>query len=164
MDPIVAAPWALDWVWSLPLIVMTVIVHVVGLMLIFRGVVDVMSRAVVRRRFAPMFVASMGIVILLATILHGFEAAIWAAAYRFLGALPDFRSAMLYSLNAITTYGHENLHLEYRWELMGALEALNGMLLFGLTTAFLFAMIREVWEIEGKERRRKSDAGMTRTD
>jgi len=30
---------------------------------------------------------------------------------------------------------------------MGALEALNGMLLlFGLTTAFLFAMIREVWD------------------
>jgi hypothetical protein len=35
----------------------------------------------------------------------------------------------------------------------GALEALNGTLLFGLTTAFLFAMIREVWEIERKERR-----------
>jgi hypothetical protein len=29
--------------------------------------------------------------------------------------------------------------------MMGALEALNGMLLFGLTTAFLFAMIEEVW-------------------
>jgi hypothetical protein len=29
--------------------------------------------------------------------------------------------------------------------MMGALEALNGMLLFGLTTAFLFAMIQEVW-------------------
>jgi hypothetical protein len=33
---------------------------------------------------------------------------------------------------------------------MGALEALNGTLLFGLTTAFLFAMIREVWDIEKK--------------
>ena len=31
--------------------------------------------------------------------------------------------------------------------LMGALEALNGMLLFGLTTAWLFAMIQEVWPI-----------------
>jgi hypothetical protein len=37
---------------------------------------------------------------------------------------------------------------------MGALEALNGTLLFGLTTAFLFAMIREVWDIVRKERRR----------
>jgi hypothetical protein len=38
-----------------------------------------------------------------------------------------------------------------QWQLMGALEAVNGMLLFGLTTAFLFAMIQKVWrwELEG---------------
>ena len=34
---------------------------------------------------------------------------------------------------------------------MGALEALNGMLLFGLTTAFLFAMIQRVWPIGSRE-------------
>jgi hypothetical protein len=33
------------------------------------------------------------------------------------------------------------------WQLMGALEALNGMLLFGLTTAALFAIIRKVWSL-----------------
>jgi hypothetical protein len=47
----------------------------------------------------------------------------------------------------MTTYGHENVSLEQHWQMMGALEALNGMLLFGLTTAFLFAMIQEVWQI-----------------
>ncbi len=94
--------------------------------------------------------------ILFVTILHGFEGMIWAAAYRFLNALPDNRSAMLYSLSAVTTYGHEDLHLKAQWQLMGALEALNGTLLFGLTTAFLFAMIREVWDTE-RARRRKSD-------
>ena len=34
----------------------------------------------------------------------------------------------------MTSYGHANLFLEEHWQLMGALEALNGMLLFGLTT------------------------------
>jgi hypothetical protein len=29
--------------------------------------------------------------------------------------------------------------------MMGALEALNGMMLFGLTTAFLFAIIQQAW-------------------
>jgi hypothetical protein len=42
---------------------------------------------------------------------------------------------------------HANLFLEEQWQLMGALEALNGMLLFGLTTAFLFAMIQKVWPL-----------------
>jgi len=37
--------------------------------------------------------------------------------------------------------------------MMGALEALNVMLLFGLTTAFLFAMIQEVWPIRSRQRR-----------
>ncbi|MFZ3177065.1 MAG: hypothetical protein WA150_03755, partial [Methylovirgula sp.] len=62
MDPIADAPWVLDWVWSLPLIVLCVIIHVVGLMLIFTGMVDAMSRAIIRHRFVPMFVVSMGIV------------------------------------------------------------------------------------------------------
>jgi hypothetical protein len=35
--------------------------------------------------------------------------------------------------------------------MMGALEALNGMILFGLTTAFMFAMIQKVWPLGGRE-------------
>jgi hypothetical protein len=42
------------------------------------------------------------------TVLHAIEGSAWALAYLLLGALPDSRSAMLYSLGAMTTYGHEN--------------------------------------------------------
>jgi hypothetical protein len=69
----------------------------------------------------------------------------WAAAYTLLGALPNGRSAMLYSMNAMTSYGHVNLYLAPRWQMMGSLEALNGWILFGLTTAFLFAIIQKAW-------------------
>jgi len=78
-------------------------------------------------------------------VLHALEAGTWALVYRALGALPDGKSALLYSLNAITTYGHSDLYLTPRWQLMGALEALNGMLLFGLTTAFLYGVLQRVW-------------------
>src|SRR5579862_1689168 len=118
MNRLFAEPWGADWLWSLPIVVVSVIVHVVGLMLIFRGMIGFMRHVVGRRSFAPMFVVAMGVVILLITILHGFEGAIWASAYRFLGALPDRRSAMLYSLSAMTTYGHEELHLKDQWQLM----------------------------------------------
>jgi hypothetical protein len=60
---------------------------------------------------------------------------------------------MLFSLNAITSFGHTNLSLQQQWQLMGALEALNGWLLFGLTTAFLFAAIQAVWLAGIRERR-----------
>jgi hypothetical protein len=68
-----------------------------------------------------------------------------------LGAVADDKSAMLYSLEAITTYGHNDLYLAPHWRLMGALEALNGLLLFGLTTAFLYGLILRVWPAEIRE-------------
>ncbi|WP_426609342.1 hypothetical protein [Bradyrhizobium sp. McL0616] len=143
------ATWGVDWLWGVSLIVICVVIHVIGLMLIYREAVKAMSLAVVRRHFVPMFIVVMGIVALLAAALHGLESALWGGAYRLLDALPDDRSAMLYSLSAMTSYGHADLFLKGPWQLMGALQALNGTLLFGLTTAFLFAMIREIWEIEG---------------
>lgn len=152
MNPTDVGTWSGDWAWSLPLIVLTVVIHVCGLALIAERGVGIMSVSQDRRSFLPTFAAVMGGTALLATFLHGIEAAIWAAAYRFLGALPDNRSAMLYSLSAMTTYGHANLFLKDRWQLMGALEALNGMLSFGLTTAFLFAIIQRVWPLGSRER------------
>jgi MFS superfamily sulfate permease-like transporter len=137
--------WLADWVWSLPLILLTVVIHVFGLGLINERVVQVLRRSIDRRRMVPLFAMVMGVAILLVTALHGIEGVAWAAAFFYLGAVPDPKSAMLYSLNAMTTYGHESVSLAPQWQMMGALEALNGMLLFGLTTAFLFAMIQEVW-------------------
>jgi hypothetical protein len=145
--------WGADWVWGLPLILLTVVIHVFGLGIINERVVLVLGRTIDRRRLIPMFAMVMGAAVLLMTALHAVEAAAWAGAYRILRALPDTKSAMLYSLSAMTTYGHANLFLEPHWQMMGALEALNGMLLFGLTTAFLFAMIQEVWPIRSRERR-----------
>jgi len=83
--------------------------------------------------------------VLLLTVLHAIEAIAWALAYLGLGASPDARSAILYSLSAITSYGHASLYLNEHWRLMGALEALNGMMLFGLTTAFLFSALHDSW-------------------
>jgi hypothetical protein len=38
-----------------------------------------------------------------------------AGAYRLLGALQDNKSGMLYSMNAMTSYGQESLHLTPHW-------------------------------------------------
>ena len=116
---------------------LNVVIHVMGLALLSKSVVPLLSAAMERHRFMPAFAVLMGITALLATVLHGIEAAIWPIAYRLLGALPDTKSAMLYSLSAMTTYGHAGLYLDAHWQLMGPLEALNGMLLFGLTTAYM---------------------------
>ena len=130
-----------EWAWGLPLIVVTVLTHVLGLVLVRRAVLSVWRRTIRHDRPTAVFVTVIAFMTLFAASLHSIEATMWAVAYRFVGALPDNRSAMLYSLNALTSYGHTNLTLDDRWHLMGAIEALNGELLFGLSTAFLFAVI-----------------------
>jgi hypothetical protein len=143
--------WNNNWVWALPLIVLTVILHVIVLGFINTRVVAEMKKYRDRRRFMLRFVVVMGITTLLATLLHASEAVIWAAAYHELHALPNIHEALLYSLSALTTYGHAELYLAPHWRLMGALEALNGLLLFGLTTAFLYGQAQRVWPLDGRE-------------
>jgi len=147
------AVWFASWAWSVPLIVLNVVIHVIGLGLINEKVVRPLSEGGMgRRSMMPRFAAAMSVIVVAATVLHALEALIWAMVYRYVGALPDNRSAMLYSISAITSYGHADLFLEDHWKMMGALEALNGMLLFGLTTAFLFAMIQQVWPQGSRDR------------
>jgi len=145
--------WSADWAWGLPLIVLTVLIHVLGLGLIRQRTVRISTRTKEHHHPMAIFVLVMGTTTLLATCLHAIETSLWAGAYRLLGALPDNKEAMLYSLNAITSYGHTNIDLAKHWQLMGAMEALNGWLLFGLTTAFLFGMLEKVWSDLGGQRR-----------
>ena len=145
MAPGIGDNWAYNWLWGLPLIVLTVILHAYVLGLINEKITSKLSSELRVWEFSAASIVLVGGTVLSVTILHGLEGAIWAVAYRLLGALQDNKSAMLYSLNAITTYGHENLNLEPRWQMMGALEALNGCILFGLTTAFLFTVMQKAW-------------------
>ncbi len=145
MSPSTLAPWGSDWVWSMPLIVVTVIFHAYGLGLLKRSVSTILKLARNKDLADVVSLFVVGGTALCATLLHGIETAVWAVAYFLLDAVPDRKSAMLYSLGAMTTFGNHDLTLDMQWRLMGSLEALNGWILFGLTTAFLFTVIQEVW-------------------
>ena len=96
-----------------------------------------------------------GCAVLLA-VLHGIEAAVWAAAYVWLGALNSPQDAILYSLDSMATRGASGLRLEQHWRMMGALEAFDGMLLFGISTAFIFAVMQISWPMLVSRRHRNS--------
>jgi hypothetical protein len=148
-----AVGWSADGAWGLPLIVLTILIHVFGLSFLRERLLRHINQRSPMQRPTAEFVVVMGATTLAVTILHAAEAGIWAFAYKSLGALPDYNSALLYSLNAITSYGHTNISLNGSWHLMGALEALNGCLLFGLSTAFLFRVMQKVWSVGGRRER-----------
>jgi hypothetical protein len=149
----ITSGWAADWAWSIPLILLTVMIHALGLLLVELYVVQKLEAALFQFKFRIRFPIIISTVVLFVTMLHGAEALVWAGVYRTLGALPDETSAMLYSLSAITSYGHAGLYLLPRWQLMGALEALNGVMLFGLTTAFLLTVVQRASPPNGRSKK-----------
>lgn len=139
------APWSTDWAWSLPLILLNVIIHVFGLAFIYDGFTALFREIGRRSTFMFRFAVTMNAAVVLIVVLHGIEAVTWALAYLLLGAIPDVKSAMLYSLSAMTGFGGDNVSLSPQWQMMGVLQSLAGVLLFGFTTAFMFAMFQAVW-------------------
>ena len=73
-----------------------------------------------------------------------------------LGAVDTPADAMLYSVDSMTTRGASRLRLERHWKMMGALEAADGMLLFGISTAFVFAVMQAYWPILTEAHRQHS--------
>ena len=97
-------------------------------------------------------IAVIGTVGLLLSLLHGLEYAIWAAAYFWIDAIDTPARAMLYSMNSMTTRGASGIMLQPRWQVMGALEAADGMILFGISTAYIFSMMQAWWSMLEKPR------------
>jgi len=62
-----------------------------------------------------------------------------------LGAIDNAAEAMLFSIDSMTTRGAVGLGLRQNWHVMGALEAVAGMLMFGISTAFVFAVMQSYW-------------------
>jgi len=138
-----------NWAWGLSLIALTIVIHTMGVVMM--AVAGLRIRLWLEtwnlgfRHVILELIGGVGAIGLLLAVLHGIEAAIWAAAYVWLGALDSLKDAILYSLDSMTTRGASGLVLEPHWQMMGALEAANGMLLFGISTAYIFAVMQVYW-------------------
>src|SRR5271170_2574075 len=66
MNAVDVGGWNANWAWSLPLIVLNVVIHVIGLGLINESIIRVLSNAKDYRPFMPTFVLVMGVAALLA--------------------------------------------------------------------------------------------------
>jgi hypothetical protein len=55
--------------------------------------------------------------------------------------------AILYSVDSMSTRGASGLTLQGHWRMMGALEVVDGMLLFGISTAYIFSLMQAYWPL-----------------
>ena len=138
-----------NWAWGLSLVALTIAIHATGVVVLalvgLRIRVRIANRRPGLRYVIPIVIGLVAAAGLLVAVLHGIEAAIWATAYVWLGALDSPWDAILYSVGSMSTRGASGLTLQEHWRMLGALEAVDGMLLFGISTAYIFALMQTYW-------------------
>jgi hypothetical protein len=86
------------------------------------------------------------------------QIALWAWLFRARGEFDDFATAFYHSAVNFSTLGYGDIVMSAKERLLGALEAGNGVLMFGLTTSVLFLILNEqmqkMWDSRALEVRR----------
>ena len=121
----------------------TIIIHALALMAIvhFVRLERRLGRAGVRFWRDAAIVAG---VTLLALAAHLVEITAWALVFALCGEFSDFAAAFYHSAGNYTTLGDSSVVISARWRLLGPLEAADGMLMFGVSTAMIFAIIQRL--------------------
>jgi hypothetical protein len=92
-----------------------------------------------------------------ALVAHLIEIACWAVLFVVCGEFSDFGTAYYHSAVNYTTLGYGDVIMTPSWRMLGPLEAANGMLMFGVSTAIIFAVVQRLiqarLQILGMERR-----------
>lgn len=72
---------------------------------------------------------------------------VWAGAYRAFNEFPDIDTSLYFSAVSYTTLGYGDFVMTRNWRLLGPLESLTGMLLIGLSTAMMLAVMGRMIDI-----------------
>jgi hypothetical protein len=119
-----------------------IVIHV----LIVAGVVlaarRVAATAMAVRPFRSLFVVT-GLAAVALMMGHVLEVAVWATVYAMAGVAPGANPVYFAFVN-YTTLGYGDVVPAADWQLIGPITAMNGVLLFGLSTAVLFEVLRTV--------------------
>ena len=76
-----------------------------------------------------------------AFVAHLFEMALWAVLFVLCGEFKDLAAAYYFSAVNYSTLGYGDVIMSASWKLLGPLEAADGALMFGVSTAMIFAVI-----------------------
>jgi hypothetical protein len=125
------------------LMALTVVIHATGVSFALRRPRIAITRVWARTR---LFVRLAAFIV----FLHLIEIAIWAIFYVWVDAMTDLPSSLYFSAVTYTTTGYGDLVLPPDWRLVGAVEALTGILMCGWSTGFFFAVVERMLADERK--------------
>ena len=121
------------------------LLHVAGLLIMAEWLLqrrEYLERKDARMRYAIIMILLFSGIML----LHVTETSIWAAFYYTRALFNDFETSLYFSLTSYTTIGYGDVLLPQKWRLLGAVEGISGVLLCGISTAFIFAVMTATFQ------------------
>ena len=112
--------------------------------LVMTAVVQVAHRAAAKVRsrqslhLATVMIATVSVLM----VAHVAEVVVWSLTYAIVDAAPPGTDRLYFAFVNYTTLGYGDVIPVERWRLLGPMTAMNGVLLFGWSTAVIFEVLR----------------------
>ena len=112
--------------------------------LVTLAALDIARTAALRHTVRPRshLMAVMVTTAVILMVAHTVEVLVWALAYAIVGAAPEGSELLYFTFVNYTTLGYGDITPVQAWRLLGPLTAMNGVLLFGWSTAVIFEVLR----------------------
>lgn len=127
------------------------IIHLLGIMVMAEWLLrrrDYFEQSATKRHFALLIVTlTAGIL-----FLHLMQTSLWALFYYAQDLFTDFETSLYFSMVSFTTIGYGDVLLPRRWRLLGVIEGFSGVLLCGISTGFMFAVLNAMLQTRLRQR------------
>ncbi|MEM7068299.1 MAG: potassium channel family protein [Pseudomonadota bacterium] len=124
------------------LVTMAVMVRFVGMSIRFCKVIESQfqdKHGIDYRMFTTLAAAVVMVLIAVSICIW-----IWAVLFRFLDIFPTLEAAIYFALVSFTTVGYGDVVADESWRILTGFVAVNGLIAFGIFTAFLMEVVRQV--------------------
>ena len=133
------------------IVAVCLMIHVAGILVMAEWVLrrrEDLERNASRRHFFVLIGTLFGGVL----FLHVIQTSLWAIFYYTQNLFSDFETSLYFSMVSFTTIGYGDVLLPRRWRLLGVIEGFSGVLLCGISTAFIFAVVNAMFQFRLRRR------------
>lgn len=129
----------------------SLVIHMAGILLMAEWLLhqrEELEQRISKRRFTVLMIMLFAGILL----LHVIQTSLWAVFYYTQELFSDFETSLYFSMVSFTTIGYGDVLLPRNWRLLGVIEGFSGVLLCGVSTAFIFAVVNAIFQFRLRQR------------
>lgn len=129
----------------------SLVIHMAGILLMAQWLMrrrEELEQRISKRRFTVLMIMLFAGILL----LHVIQTSLWAVFYYTQELFSDFETSLYFSMVSFTTIGYGDVLLPRNWRLLGVIEGFSGVLLCGVSTAFIFAVVNAIFQFRLRQR------------